>query len=93
MDAVFSRFDSYDFDADQRFQDGLKTLKSGDEANLLDLKLFFYNRYVFTDKIHPYPAGSTPIYSVHMEFYLSGLVLIIILCYIITVIILFLELI
>lgn len=47
MDAVFSRFDSYDFDADQRFQDGLKTLKSGDETKLLDMKLFFYNRYVF----------------------------------------------
>lgn len=47
MDAVNSRFDSYDFDADQRFQDGLKTLKSGDEAKLLDMKLFFYNRSVF----------------------------------------------
>lgn len=45
MDAVFSRFDSYDFDADQRFQDGLKTLKSGDETKVLDMKLFFYNRY------------------------------------------------
>lgn len=47
MDAVFSRFDSYDFDADQRFQDGLKTLKSEDETKLLDMKLFFYNRSVF----------------------------------------------
>lgn len=48
MDAVFSRFDSYDFDADQRFQNGLKTLKSGDEPRVLDMKLFFYNRYVIT---------------------------------------------
>lgn len=46
MDAVFSRFDSYDFEADQRFQDGLKTLNSRDETKLLDMKLFFYNRYV-----------------------------------------------
>lgn len=46
MDAVFSRFDSYDFEGDQRFQDGLKTLNSRDETKLLDLKLFFYNRYV-----------------------------------------------
>lgn len=48
MDAVFSRFDSYDFEADQRFQDGLKTLNSRDETKLLDMKLFFYNRYVST---------------------------------------------
>lgn len=47
MDAVFSRFDSYDFNSDLRFQDGLKTLKSEDETKLLDMKLFFYNRYVF----------------------------------------------
>lgn len=47
MDAVFSRFDSYDFEADERFQDGLKTLNSRDETKLLDMKLFFYNRYVF----------------------------------------------
>eukprot|EP00066_Takifugu_rubripes_P011790 XP_011601056.1 PREDICTED: uncharacterized protein C6orf226 homolog [Takifugu rubripes] len=46
MDAIFSRFDSYDFEADQRFQDGLKTLNSRDETKLLDLKLFFYNRFV-----------------------------------------------
>ena len=44
---VFSRFDSYDFEADRRFQDGLKTLNetNRDEDKLLDMKLFFYNRY------------------------------------------------
>lgn len=46
MDAVFSRFDSYDFEADERFQEGLKTLNSRSETKLLDMKLFFYNRYV-----------------------------------------------
>ncbi|KAM9351150.1 uncharacterized protein ABDE67_008439 [Symphorus nematophorus] len=45
---VFSRFDSYDFEADRRFQDGLKTLNetNRDESKLLDMKLFFYNRFV-----------------------------------------------
>ncbi|XP_076597672.1 uncharacterized protein LOC143327291 [Chaetodon auriga] len=50
MESVFSRFDSYDFEGDRRFQDGLKTLggssSSGDESKLLDTKLFFYNRFV-----------------------------------------------
>lgn len=48
MESVFSRFDSYDFDADRRFQDGLKTLpeSSRDENKLLDMRLFFYNRFV-----------------------------------------------
>lgn len=50
MESVFSRFESYDFAANQRFQDGLKTLPdsdiSGDGTKLLDMKLFFYNRYV-----------------------------------------------
>lgn len=47
MESVFSRFDSYDFAADQRFQDGLKTLQDTGTGNeLLDMKLFFYNRYV-----------------------------------------------
>lgn len=45
MESVFSRFDSYDFAADQRFQDGLKTLRDTGTGNeLLDMKLFFYNR-------------------------------------------------
>lgn len=45
MEPVFSRFESYDFAADQRFQDGLKTLEDGaDGDKLLDMKLFFYNR-------------------------------------------------
>lgn len=42
------RFDSYDFEADRRFQDGLKVLNENnrDETKLLDMKLFFYNRFV-----------------------------------------------
>ncbi|GAA6216590.1 uncharacterized protein C6orf226 homolog [Lates japonicus] len=48
MESVFLRFDSYDFEADQRFQDGLKVLdkSSRDETKLQDMKLFFYNRFV-----------------------------------------------
>nr|XP_030279459.1 uncharacterized protein C6orf226 homolog [Sparus aurata] len=48
MESVFSRFDSYDFEADRRFQDGLKTLNnnSREETKLLEMKLFFYNRFV-----------------------------------------------
>ncbi|XP_004070909.1 uncharacterized protein C6orf226 homolog [Oryzias latipes] len=51
MELVFSRFESYNFESDPRFMDGLKTLKkttdkSGEENQLLDLKLFFYNRFV-----------------------------------------------
>lgn len=45
MESVFSRFESYDFAADQRFQDGLKTLRGSAEGDKLrDMKLFFYNR-------------------------------------------------
>ncbi|KAM6982081.1 uncharacterized protein LKV04_012775 [Tautogolabrus adspersus] len=49
MESVLSRFDSYDFESDRRFQDGLKSLNNSnntDESKLLDMKLFFYNRFV-----------------------------------------------
>ncbi|KAM7411408.1 hypothetical protein PAMA_021412 [Pampus argenteus] len=50
MESVFSRFDSYNFEADGRFQDGLQALHKSyscrEETKLLDLKLFFYNRFV-----------------------------------------------
>nr|XP_026187810.1 uncharacterized protein C6orf226 homolog [Mastacembelus armatus] len=48
MESVFLRFDSYDFEADQRFQDGLKVAQqpSREAATLLNMKLFFYNRFV-----------------------------------------------
>ncbi|KAK5611517.1 hypothetical protein CRENBAI_015470 [Crenichthys baileyi] len=46
MESVFSRFDSYNFEADERFVDGLKTLNCRDQTGLLKLKLFFYNRFV-----------------------------------------------
>ncbi|PWA31631.1 hypothetical protein CCH79_00006504 [Gambusia affinis] len=46
MESVFSRFDSYNFEADERFVDGLKTLNYRDQTELLKLKLFFYNRFV-----------------------------------------------
>lgn len=44
------RFDSYNFEADERFQTGLESLErsnmSRDAAKVLDMKLFFYNRFV-----------------------------------------------
>lgn len=43
MELVFTRFDSFDFESDQRFVDGLKSVNRT-ETDLLDLKLFFYNR-------------------------------------------------
>nr|XP_029995868.1 uncharacterized protein C6orf226 homolog [Sphaeramia orbicularis] len=49
MEPVFSRFESYNFEVDQKFQEGLKTLNetnSTDKSRLLDMKLFFYNRFV-----------------------------------------------
>lgn len=45
MEPVFTRFDSYNFEGDQRFVDGLKSVNKS-ETDLLDLKLFFYNRFV-----------------------------------------------
>lgn len=51
MESVFLRFESYNFEADQRFAAGLKTLekceKSREETEVLRLKLFYYNRYMF----------------------------------------------
>lgn len=48
MESVFLRFDSYKFEADNRFVDGLKTLKKSESSTdeLVDMKLFFYNRFV-----------------------------------------------
>ncbi|XP_013878145.1 uncharacterized protein LOC106527709 [Austrofundulus limnaeus] len=50
MESVFVRFESYNFEADQRFAAGLKTLekseKSREETEMLNLKLFYYNRFV-----------------------------------------------
>nr|XP_029362507.1 uncharacterized protein C6orf226 homolog [Echeneis naucrates] len=70
MESVFSRFDSYDFQADQRFQDGLKVLhKTRDQARLQDLKLFFYNRFVEPidpssyKQWHSAPPAGTPMDS------------------------------
>lgn len=46
---VFLRFDSYNFEADRKFQDGLQVLYNNckEENKLLDMKLFFYNRLEF----------------------------------------------
>ncbi|KAJ8016826.1 hypothetical protein DPEC_G00011390 [Dallia pectoralis] len=46
MDAVYIRFDSYDFDGDPNFQSGLKNLQASSEEIVLGIKLFFYNRFV-----------------------------------------------
>ncbi|TKS76846.1 hypothetical protein D9C73_010936 [Collichthys lucidus] len=46
MESVFFRFDSFDFESDRRFVDGLKTVRDRDRDKVLDMKLFFYNRFV-----------------------------------------------
>nr|XP_029973905.1 uncharacterized protein C6orf226 homolog [Salarias fasciatus] len=48
MESVFLRFDSYDFEADQRFVEGLKSFNKPESRReeILDLKLYFYNRFV-----------------------------------------------
>nr|XP_019951473.1 PREDICTED: uncharacterized protein C6orf226 homolog [Paralichthys olivaceus] len=50
MESVFFRFQSYDFESDQKFQDGLKVLPESNnerqKSQLQDMKLFFYNRFV-----------------------------------------------
>ncbi|XP_061701981.1 uncharacterized protein LOC133514348 isoform X3 [Syngnathoides biaculeatus] len=46
MEAAFARFHSYDFEGDQRFLRGVQTLQAGEQAKILDAKLFFYNRFV-----------------------------------------------
>ncbi|XP_077369410.1 uncharacterized protein LOC144013917 [Festucalex cinctus] len=68
MESVFSRFDSYDFESDKRFQQGLQTLHaggvSGKKANILDAKLFFYNRFVEPVDSTSYKAWSNSTSSV-----------------------------
>uniref|UniRef100_A0A1A7XLA6 Uncharacterized protein n=1 Tax=Iconisemion striatum TaxID=60296 RepID=A0A1A7XLA6_9TELE len=63
METVFSRFESYNFEADQSFVDGLTTLnksdRSGERTELLDLKLFFYNRFVEPIDQHSYKIWSS----------------------------------
>ncbi|XP_078144515.1 uncharacterized protein LOC144542323 [Centroberyx gerrardi] len=50
MESVFVRFDSYSFESDKRFQSGLVSLEessiSRDHKKVLEMKLFFYNRFV-----------------------------------------------
>lgn len=45
---VYTRFDSYDFGGDKDFQKGLICLQtsSNNADKILDMKLFFYNRFV-----------------------------------------------
>ncbi|KAL6458867.1 hypothetical protein MHYP_G00323390 [Metynnis hypsauchen] len=43
MDSPYRRFNSYDFESDARFQDGLKKVPNRD---LLELKIFYYNRFI-----------------------------------------------
>ncbi|XP_007231956.2 uncharacterized protein LOC103039418 [Astyanax mexicanus] len=42
-DSQYSRFASYDFESDARFQEGLKKLSN---QGLLELKIFYYNRFI-----------------------------------------------
>ncbi|CAL1606728.1 unnamed protein product [Knipowitschia caucasica] len=48
MEDVYCRFDSYDFESDAQFAEGVRSLQnsSRSEETLLDLKLFYYNRFV-----------------------------------------------
>lgn len=55
MESVYKRFDSYDFDSDTKFQEGLKLFhrnnknsSGGGEDKLKDMMLFFYDRSVTT---------------------------------------------
>ncbi|XP_017577920.1 uncharacterized protein LOC108442406 [Pygocentrus nattereri] len=43
MDSPYRRFNSYDFESDARFQDGLKKVPNKDS---LELKIFYYNRFI-----------------------------------------------
>ncbi|KAI5095005.1 hypothetical protein C0J45_15080 [Silurus meridionalis] len=46
MESLYIRFDSYDFDSDARFQDGLKKVNTPTcKEDLLKLKIYFYNRF------------------------------------------------
>ncbi|TSW62379.1 hypothetical protein Baya_13123 [Bagarius yarrelli] len=47
MESLYTRFESYDFSSDARFQEGLKKVStSAVQEDLLKLKIFFYNRFV-----------------------------------------------
>lgn len=46
MESAYSRFDSYDFEVDPNFQNGLKNLQASSEETVLGIKLLFYNRFV-----------------------------------------------
>lgn len=48
METVYTRFDSYNFGGDKEFQKGLSCLQTSSNKadNILDMKLFFYNRFV-----------------------------------------------
>ncbi|MCI4380861.1 hypothetical protein PGIGA_G00244920 [Pangasianodon gigas] len=47
MESLYRRFDSYDFNSDARFQEGLKKVNTAaSKEDLLNLKIFFYNRFV-----------------------------------------------
>ncbi|KAF7695314.1 uncharacterized protein LOC124399718 isoform X1 [Silurus meridionalis] len=47
MESLYIRFDSYDFDSDARFQDGLKKVNTPTcKEDLLKLKIYFYNRAI-----------------------------------------------
>lgn len=47
MEDAYERFNSYDFEADERFQSGLVLV---DSSGRLDIKLFYYNKYVSSAK-------------------------------------------
>lgn len=46
MEFVYERFDSYDFEGDDNFQRGLRSIQEKAAEHMLRLKLFYYNRFV-----------------------------------------------
>ncbi|KAJ2449641.1 hypothetical protein EV183_004783 [Coemansia sp. RSA 2336] len=46
MDAIFQQFDSYDFDNDKEFQDGLQKLSEISKPDMDAAKAFYFSRKV-----------------------------------------------
>ncbi|KAG5282041.1 hypothetical protein AALO_G00051600 [Alosa alosa] len=47
MESIYHRFNSYDFESNTNFQEGLRSIQENKGAeNILKLKLFYYNRFV-----------------------------------------------
>ncbi|KAJ8259941.1 hypothetical protein GJAV_G00175240 [Gymnothorax javanicus] len=54
MEDVYVSFESYDFNGDAKYQDGLKRLRLTEEnyEHILKLKISYYNRFVQRNPYH-----------------------------------------